>query len=222
MSNELLFLAHALAIGMFALVSLRFGKEALVAFIATCGILANLFVVKQITLFGLTATGSDAFTIGAVLGLNLLQEYYGKESTIKAIWISFIMLVLYGLMSQIHLAYVPSPFDTMHAHFAPILGLMPRIVIASFTAYIIVAYFEAWLYRILKNRWHEKHLVLRNYISMSIAQLLDTILFSFLGLYGVVEHVWHIIAISYAIKIATIAVATPLVGFSKYFLQKQS
>lgn len=222
MINEIIFLAHALLTGAFALISLRFGKEALVAFIAISGILANLFVVKQITLFGLTATGSDAFTIGAVLGLNLLQEYYGRESTIKAIWISFIMLVLYGVVSQIHLAYVPSSFDTMHTHFAPILGLMPRIVVASFTAYIIVAYFETWLYKILKTAWHEKHLVLRNYISMSIAQLLDTILFSFLGLYGIVENVWHIIAISYAIKIATIIVATPLVGFSKYFLQKKA
>lgn len=220
MINELIFLSHSLLIGIFTLICLYFGKEALTAFVCMTSVLANLFVIKQTTLFGLNATCADAYTIGAVLALNLIQEYYGRPATRQAIWISFALLVFYGIISQIHLAYLPSLHDTTQIHFQPILGMMPRIVVASFTAYLLIAYFEAWFYGLLKTAWPNRNIVIRNYVSMSVAQLLDTILFSFLGLWGVVENIWHIIAISYAIKIATIAVATPFVIFSKRILQK--
>src|ERR1700692_1102877 len=104
MHNELIFIAHSLIISAFALFSLKLGKEALIGFISVACILANLFVIKQTTLCTLTATCSDAFSIGAVLGLNLLQEYYGREIGRKAIWISFFLLVFYAIVSQIHLA----------------------------------------------------------------------------------------------------------------------
>ena len=77
--NELFFIIHTIIIAGFALGSLALGSSALVAFVCLSCVLANLFVIKQITLFGLTATSADAFTVGATIGLNLLQEYFGKE-----------------------------------------------------------------------------------------------------------------------------------------------
>lgn len=215
MINELIFLLHCSCISLFALGALWLGREALVGFICLQAILANLFVVKQITLLGLNATASDAFTVGGVLGLNLLQEYYGQDEAKKAIWISFFMLVFYGIVSQIHLAYIPSSFDTMQTHFAPILGFMPRIVIASFTVYLIAQHLDALLYGYFKKMAQGRYLIIRNYGSIVISQLVDTVLFSVLGLYGIVDNVLHIIIVSYAIKLATIMVATPFIGLSK-------
>src|ERR1700722_12989500 len=96
--NELTFVIHALLISASSLIALRLGTSALVSFVSTCCILANLFVIKQVSLFGLSATGSDAFTIGAVLGLNMLQEYYGKLAARTAIAINFFLLVFYAVM----------------------------------------------------------------------------------------------------------------------------
>src|SRR5207249_3889340 len=98
------------------------------------------------SLFGFTATASDAFTIGGVFGLNLLQEYYGKEITRLSIWISFLLLVFYGIISQIHIAFTPHACDIMHSHFASILIFMPRILIASFSVYLLVQHIDAFLY----------------------------------------------------------------------------
>ncbi|MCX5921843.1 MAG: queuosine precursor transporter [Candidatus Dependentiae bacterium] len=215
MINELIFSAHSLFIAASALLALRMGKEALVAFISVQCILANIFVTKQTTLFGFNATCSDAFTIGAVLGLNLLQEYFGQESAKKAIWTSFGLLAFYGIVSQIQLAYVPSPSDTMQDHFQAILGFMPRIVIASFVVYLVVQFFDSWLYARLKIALVNRHLVIRNGASIIVSQLLDTILFSFLGLYGIVDNILHIIIVSYIIKLAAIALAAPSVALSK-------
>ncbi len=213
--NELIFIFHTVIIATFALGALALGRSALVAFVCTQCILANLFVVKQITLFGLTATCADAFTVGATIGLNLLQEYFGKEIAKKTIWINFFLLIFYAIVSQIHLIYIPHSADIMHLHFMPLLNLMPRIVIASFSVYLISQMADFYLYGFLKKTFQDRYIIVRNYASIAFCQLLDTILFSFLGLYGIIDNIWEVITISYLIKLASIIIATPFVGFSR-------
>ncbi len=218
--NELIFLLQTIIITIFALGSLALGRSALVAFVCLCCIIANLFVVKQITLFAFTATCSDAFTVGAVLGLNLLQEYFGKEIAKKTIWINFFLLIFYTLISQIHLLYLPNSADTAHEHFVPLLSLMPRIALASLAVYLFTQIIDYYLYGILKKAFSGKYIILRNYISIAFCQLLDTILFSFLGLYGIIEEIWQVIIISYIIKLISIIIATPFVGLSQKIYAK--
>jgi queuosine precursor transporter len=213
--NELIFAIHTCIVAIFALGSLAFGSCALVAFICIQCILANLFVVKQTTLFGLTATCSDAFTVGATIGLNLLQEYFGKEIAKKAIWINFFLLIFYAIVSYIHLLYVPHSTDIAHYHFIPLLTPMPRIVIASFSVYLFVHLTDYYLYGILKKTFQNKYIIFRNYASIAFCQLLDTVLFSYLGLYGIVHNIGEVIVVSYVIKLASIIIATPFVGFSR-------
>jgi queuosine precursor transporter len=214
-SNELIFILHTCIVSLGALAALKLGREALVAFIGVQCILANLFVTKQMTLCGLTATCSDAFTIGSVIGLNLLQEYFGKEITKKSIWINFFLLLLYIAATQIHLLYIPSMADTMHQHCYPLLALMPRIVFASVAVFFVVQQLDYLLYGFLKKKFHNRHLVMRNYASIIICQLFDTVLFSFLGLYGIVDDVLQVICVSYTVKLIAIVLATPFIGLSK-------
>jgi len=213
--NELIFIFHTIVIALFALGSLALGQGALVAFVCSCCVLANLFVVKQITLFGLTATCADAFTVGATIGLNLLQEYFGKEIAKRTIWINFLLLIFYAIVSQIHLIYIPHTADTMHLHFMPLLSFMPRIVIASFSVYMISQMADYYLYGFLKKMFHNRYIIFRNYASIALCQLLDTVLFSFLGLYGIIDNIGEVIIISYLIKLASIVIATPFVGLSR-------
>lgn len=213
--NELIFVVHTIIIALFALGSLALGSRALVAFVCTQCILANLFVVKQITLFGLTATCSDAFTVGATIGLNLLQEYFGKDIAKKTIGINFFLLIFYAIVSQLHLLYTPHSADIMQQHFVPLLQFMPRIVIASFSVYFIAQMADYYLYGILKKMFHDKYIILRNYASIAICQLLDTVLFSFLGLYGIIDNIGEVIIISYLVKLTSIIIATPFVGLSR-------
>ncbi|MBU6446498.1 MAG: queuosine precursor transporter, partial [Verrucomicrobia bacterium] len=112
--NELIFFLHIWIVLAFALGALRLGQAALTAFIGLQGVLANLLVVKQMSLFGLTVTCSDVFSIGGILSLNLLQEYFGKDAAKRAVNISLGALLFFALMSQIHLFYQPAPFDATH------------------------------------------------------------------------------------------------------------
>jgi uncharacterized integral membrane protein (TIGR00697 family) len=215
MVNEIIFLLQAICMGICALICLRLGQAALTGFISIACILANLFVIKQIILCGYTATASDAFSIGAVLGLNLLQEYYDRASAQKAIIISFVLLIFYCIVSQLHLAYDPCITDTMHAHYAAILGWMPRIIISSVSVYLTVQYIDAWFYGFLKQFTNGRYLVVRNVLSVAICQLLDTVFFGFLAFYGVLDNITEIITVSYTIKLAAIGLSIPFIGFSK-------
>jgi uncharacterized integral membrane protein (TIGR00697 family) len=221
MYNELVFLLHVLLVGVGALCATASGQSALVAYISVLAILANLFVTKQTILFGMYATCSDAFMIGAVLSLNILQEYYGKERARSAIWISFGLLIFYTCATQIHLWYTPSSVDTMHAFFMAILNPMLRLTVASLAVYFVVQHLDAWLYGLFKARLKIKYLVVRNYASLAITQFADTVLFRFLGLYGIIHNIGHIIIVSYCIKLCAIILVTPFIAFSHKLVRKQ-
>ena len=190
---------------------LNLGGAALTAFLCAQALLANLFVLKQISLCGWNATASDIYIVGSVLSLNLLQEYFGKNTARTAIWISFILLVFYTLVSQIHIWYIPHCNDFTQAHYELLLSYMPRITIASLIVYLIVQHFDLFFYSKLKYFFNDRSLLLRNIISISVSQLLDTILFSFLGLYGVIQDLGQVMIVSYIIKLVTIMLLVPII-----------
>jgi uncharacterized integral membrane protein (TIGR00697 family) len=106
----------------------------------------------------------------------------------------------------------------MHPLFEQILSPMLRLVIASVASYLISQYCDAYLYSTLKKYFHNKHLLMRNIISLSCSQLLDTVFFTFVALYGSVHSVWHIIVVSMTIKILVVAINSPFIVLSKKIL----
>lgn len=219
MFNESIFLFHSIIIGLFALYGLKLGKEALISLLCIQVILSNLLVSKQILLLGLCATCSDVFSIGSSLCLNLLQEYYGKVIARRTIWISFFCLIFYLLMTQLHLIYVPNQFDTSTDIFNNIFGLMPRLVFASLISYLISQNLDYYLFNFFKNKFNSKYFVLRNYSSLLISQFVDTLCFTFLGLYGVLHNLFEVFIISYLVKVIAILVAGATVFFCKKWIR---
>lgn len=208
--NEIILLIYILLISSGAALALAFGAEALVAFAAIQTVLMNFFVVKQIDLFSFSVTAADALAIGSTLCLNLIQEYISRDTAKKAIWICFIASAFASLCGYLHLLYIPIPSDSTHEHFEALLQPIPRIVLASFISYIISQHLEWRLYGYFKQKLAGKMFVTRNWASISISQAVDTVLFSVLGLWGIVESLQDIIIISYAIKLIILFGSGPL------------
>lgn len=202
--NELIFFAQTLLIVGFALGAFKLGKQALVAWIAIQALLANLFVLKQVTLFGLEVTASDAYVIGSLLGLNFLQEYYDQKEAIKATKICFFFMLFFTLVSQLHLIYQPSPYDSSQSAFLTILTPSPRLMIASITVFFIVQQIDVRFFAFLKKNLPQTNFAVRAGIALVFSQLLDTVLFSLAGLYGVVASVIDIMIMSFMIKLIVI------------------
>ena len=216
--NELLFLLHICMVMGFGVMALKMGRGALTAWIALQAVLANLFVIKQICFFNLHVTGSDVFAIGTVFGLNLLREYFGKEAAAKGLQACFFAMVFFVLMAQIHLFYLPSPYDTTHSAFLTVLSPSWRLLFASIAAFFIVQQIELRLFGYLKTKFRSIPLAARNAVSTVSTQFLDTFLFSLLGLWGMVASLSDIILMSFLIKVTVIALMTPLMLFSKRFI----
>lgn len=208
--NEVYFFIQAIAVTGFMLIFLKLGKAALTSFVAASAILANLFVVKQISLFGFSVTCSDAFAVGGIFGLNLLQEYFGKEAARRAIYTSLGLLLFYLVFAQIHLMYTPAKSDFSQGAFEVLLSHSPRIIGASLVSFFIVQQVDLRLFSYLKGK-----LVKRISLSLLCSQLLDTVLFSLLGLYGLVPSIWEIILVSFLIKVILIFLSAPFAAFSK-------
>jgi len=213
--NEILFFIQIFLIVGFALGALRLGSSALTAWVAIQALVANLFVLKQITLLGFSVTASDAFVVGSILGLNFLQEHFGKQEAFKATRICFFFMLFFVLASQIHLLYQPNSYDTSHAAFHDILSLSPRLFIASVSVFFFVQQFDVRFFSFLKHKFGHLSFAIRSAIALVISQFLDTILFSFAGLYGIVPSVADIIILSFGVKLAVIFCLTPLVKLAK-------
>jgi len=213
--NEILFFIQILLVVGFALGALKLGKGALTAWISIQALLANLFVIKQINLFGFEVTPSDAFAIGSLLGLNFLQEYFGREEAQKSTWICFFFMCFFTLASQLHLLYLPSQYDTTQSAFSTILSPAPRLLAASMGVFFIVQQIDVRFFNLLKQHCPKLSFPMRTACTLVVSQFLDTLLFSFAGLYGMVFSLVDIIAVSFTIKIAIILCAIPAMRWTK-------
>lgn len=216
--NELLFFCHILVLLACLLGTVRLGKQALLIAFALQMILANLFIAKEITLFGLNVTATDMYTIGSIFTLSCIQEFYGKVEARKMIWTGFSFLILVGLMVKFHLLYKPSVGDTTHFAYLTIFSSTPRIIIASLGTAFLADRIDINLYAFFQKKLP---LIGRFALSTLIAQFFDTLLFSFAALYGSVSNITHIIFFSYLVKVVAIAIIAPFMILAKKLVQKE-
>lgn len=210
--NETIFFTHILLLFGAILLAKRFGKEALIVIISLQVVLANLFVTKQIVLFGLDVTATDAYMVGSLVGMNLLQEYFGKEIAKKVLSINAFILLFFTAVSLIQIVYKPSIHDSFHSSFLAILSISPRIFISSILTFYLSQKLDVEIFALFRKRLA---LPMAMTFSLMISQACDTILFSYLALYGVVHSMISIIFMSYLIKLITLFSMTPLTAFLK-------
>lgn len=206
--NELIFFLQLAFLVFFLSLSARFGEKGLGLCIAFQTIFANLFVMQQMRFFGFSVTCSDAFSVGSILGLNMLQERFGRESARSSIRLSFFSLLFFVVMAQLHLLYQPLPGDRMGDAFSMVLSSSWRTFLSSASVFYLVQRWDVLFYGWLQKKVGHK---IRLFLSLFCSQVMDTVLFSFLGLYGMVENIVHVIGVSLFVKLVA---ATFCWGFS--------
>lgn len=220
--NELIFALHSFFIMSALLLSLKWGKSALVTLAVFLAVLCNIFVMKQISLFSLNVTASDALAVGSVLAIGLLQEYFGESAAKKAVKLSFAMLFFFTAIAQIHLAYTPSIYDTTHNAFAQILGATPRIAAASLIAFYVMQRLNVFLLEYLKKKFVSVGFAVRIIIVGGFCQIVDTVLFGILGLYGIVHAIIHVMFMSFSIKMICLFFSAPFTAFSHKMIDRKA
>ncbi|MBU1992757.1 MAG: queuosine precursor transporter [Patescibacteria group bacterium] len=231
MSNDVLFIIQTLVSLCIALFAFKMGRIWLIALIAVYAVMMNVFVVKQMTLFGLDVTGGNVLYATIFLSTDLLAEHFGKKEALKAVKVGFFASLVFLVMSQIVMMYVPNSFDFAQSSFATLFTLTPRIVLGSLLAYIVSQHLDVYLFEWIKGKTKGKFLWLRNNASTWISQAVDTVIFTFVGLYmveingvtyGVLggDILWQAMLFTYIIKVIVAAIDTPFIYLSKLEIMK--
>jgi uncharacterized integral membrane protein (TIGR00697 family) len=102
--------------------------------------------------------------------------------------------VIVLLMLSLALLYAPSDRPgtaefslRIHNAFATIVDFTPRFVIGSLIAYYLSQTFDVWAFHRIKTITGEKWLWLRNNLSTLGSQALDTLIFSLITWWGIVD-----------------------------------
>ena len=223
MQNEFLWLAMLLANFLLIILAYKlFGKWGLIMWIPISVIVANIQVIQTVELFGLVATLGNIVYASSFLVTDILSENYGKEDAKKAVWIGFFSLISMTLLMNLALQFVPLEGDefAVIANDATrtIFSLMPRIAIASLTAYLLSQRHDVWAYHFWKKRFSKEHQIwLRNNLSTAVSQLIDSVVFVTIAFWGVFETntLLEIFITTYFLKFIVAAADTPFVYWAR-------
>ena len=195
--NELLWLLEIIVYFSLVVLSYKlFGKAGLWAWIPIAIIIANIQVTKTIEIFGLAATLGNVAYASSFLVTNILTELYGKTEAKKAVLFGFFTLVVMVLLMNLAMLFAPISSDSysvgIDKSIKDIFGLMPRIALASLTAFLVSQWHDIWAFKFWKKKYPARRFLwLRNNFSTLASQLLDTAIFTMIAFYGVME--FHIL-----------------------------
>ncbi|HNP64557.1 MAG TPA: queuosine precursor transporter [Woeseiaceae bacterium] len=171
-----------------------FGKAGLQVAIATAIILANLQGPKLTIIFGMQTSLGVIFYSSIFFATDVLSENYGRKEANKAVRMGFAVSVIVLIMLSLALLYLPSDRpDTavfsanIHDAFATIVNFTPRFVFGSLLAYYVSQSFDVWAFHKIKQMTGERWLWLRNNLSTMSSQALDTVIYSLVAWWGIVD-----------------------------------
>lgn len=183
-----------------------------VALFITSLITANIMAVKLIDIAGfIMPAGIVIFPISYIVG-DVLTEVYGFRQARKVIWLGFLcnfIVVICLLIGQ----WLPGAafWDAQDAY-QRILGYTPRLLLASFTAYLIGEFANSLVLARMKVATKGRWLWARTIGSTVIGQGLDSLVFILIAFWGTSPVAVLISAIitQWIFKTAYEALATPL------------
>jgi uncharacterized integral membrane protein (TIGR00697 family) len=182
------------------------------AVFVTCLLTANVIASKLIVLAGVVLpAGILIFPVSYIVA-DVLTEVWGYAAARRVIWLGFacnaVMVAAIWIGSEIP----PAPFWKGQAAYAEILGQTPRLLAASFAAYLAGEFANSIVLARMKVAMAGRHLWMRTVGSTIVGEGLDSLLFIGLAFGGAVPAavLGGMILGQWLVKVAYEAAATPL------------
>jgi uncharacterized integral membrane protein (TIGR00697 family) len=157
-----------------------------VAVFVTCLITANIIAVKLVDLFGLILPAAIfIFPLSYITG-DVLTEVYGYRQARKVIWLGFLCNVIVVVAIWIAQVLPAAPFWEGQKAYERILGYTPRILMASFLAYLVGEFANSFVLAKMKIATQGRWLWLRTIGSTLVGQGLDSAVFIALAFAGTI------------------------------------
>src|SRR5437868_9266409 len=178
----------------------------------TCLLTANIIAVKLITLFGfLVPAGIIVFPLSYLFG-DVLTEVYGYGAARRVIWLGFACNLLAVIAIYLGGLAPAAPFWHQQAAYEAILGFTPRLLLASFTAYLVGEFANSFVLAKLKIATQGRWLWTRTIGSTLVGEGLDSLIFITLAFFGTIpsDGLLNAVITQWLFKSVYEIVATPL------------
>lgn len=151
-----------------------------------CLITANVLETKQISMGPMNITGGLlVFPISYIIN-DCVSEVLGFRKARLLIWIGFAMNFLFVIFGAIVDAIPGADYWNNQVGFHAVFGLAPRICAASFIAFLVGSFINAYVMSRMKISSGGKHFSLRAVVSTLFGESADSIVFFPLALSGIV------------------------------------
>jgi len=194
-----------------------------VAIFVTCLITANIIAVKLVEFFGLILPAAIfIFPLSYITG-DVLTEVYGYREARKVIWLGFLCNLLVVVAVWIAQILPAASFWDGQKAYERILGYTPRILLASFLAYLVGEFANAFVLAKLKMATQGRWLWMRTIASTLVGQGLDSLVFISIAFAGTlpVHALTLTITTQWLAKSAYEAAATPFTYLVVNFLKRK-
>jgi len=195
---------------------------AVVIFI-TCLITANITAVKLVNIFGFVLPAAIViFPMSYIFG-DVLTEVYGYRQARRVIWLGFFCNLIAVVAIWLGQVLPPASFWEGQAAYERILGYTPRLLMASFLAYLVGEFANSFVLAKMKIATKGRWLWTRTVSSTLVGQGLDSLVFMTLAFVGTIPITGLASAIvtQWLAKSAYEAAATPLTYAAVNFLKRR-
>jgi uncharacterized integral membrane protein (TIGR00697 family) len=195
----------------------------IVAVFITCLITANITAVKLVGILGLVVPAAIIiFPISYIAG-DVLTEVYGYRQARLVIWLGFLCNLVTVIAIWLGQMLPAAPFWDGQPAYERILGSAPRILIASFLAYLVGEFANAFVLAKMKIATRGRWLWTRTIGSTLVGQGLDSMVFITLAFVGTipVAGLASAVVTQWLAKSAYEAAATPATYWVVNFLKRQ-
>lgn len=198
--------------------NLKYFDIIMASFVAVL-IISNIASTKILTIWKFTFDGGTLlFPLSYIFG-DILTEVYGYKRARRVIWTGFIWTFIMAAVMMLVVALPAAAEWPFQEAFANILGLTPRIVIASLIAFLAGEFSNSYILAKIKIWMKGKHLWIRTISSTLIGEGIDTLLFVTIAFYGIFP-IWAIIISNYIFKCGVEIIITPITYIVVNFLKK--
>lgn len=177
-----------------------------------CLISANVLETKQIAVGPINLTGGlIVFPVSYIIN-DCVCEVWGYRKARLLIWTGFAMNFFFVAMGALCDLIPGAPYWHNQAGFHAVFGLAPRIALASFVAFVVGSFANAYVMSRMKIRDGGKHFSVRAILSTVAGESCDSLIFFPLALGGVVpaEALPALMAWQVVLKTAYEVVALPV------------
>lgn len=142
-----------------------------------CLIASNLLETKLIMLGPIVVTGGLlVFPISYIIN-DCIAEVWGFRKARLIIWLGFLMNFFVVSVGKLAVAIPGAPFWEGEEHFNFIFGLAPRIAMASFMAFLVGSFINAYIMSKMKVAYQGKNFSLRAVVSTIGGETADSFIF---------------------------------------------